>query len=169
MWFEHGLWFKARFDYLKPAAIVDLKTFTNIQNKPIDLALHNAMAAMKYHIQAVHYTRAARKAAEFAAKNITTTYSVHRFGPDPEFLTKIAASVSHEFFLVFQKKGGAPLARGKKFRADRRMFEAGEASIAQAIELFKHYSATYGTDIWVDASDITDFEDALFPAYATEI
>ena len=41
IWQDESIWFKARIDYLKPRAMSDLKTFTNMQNKPVDLALYN--------------------------------------------------------------------------------------------------------------------------------
>lgn len=169
IWVEDGIWFKARFDYLKPRAIVDLKTFTNQLNKPIDIAIHQAMAAMKYHIQCAHYTRGADWAAGFARAGIMTTYSVNRFGPDPEFMKELGESEGHEFYHIWQKKGGAPLARGKKFQRDLSMMKCGEASVQQAIELYKKYFALFGEGVWVDQSSITNYEDGMFPAYATEI
>lgn len=174
VWLEDGLWFKARFDYLKPHAIVDLKTFRNMKNKPLDGphggVLYEVMAGLKYHIQAYHYTRAGVKAIEFARKGITTTYSAQRFGPDPDFLKALAAASDiHEFFFVFQKKGGAPLARGKKFMATGAMMDCARASIERAISLFRKYSEMYGEEIWVDDTPITDFDDIKFPAYAVEL
>lgn len=168
------VWFKARFDYLKPRAIVDLKTFTNMQNKPIDMALYNAMAGLKYHIQVGHYTNAARHAALFAQEGVITTYG-QRFTPTPAFIEELAKGhrertiEDHDFFFVFQKKGGAPLARGKKFPRTMGMMKCAEASIQQAIGLFLQYSAEFGTGIWVDKTGITDFEDSLFPVWSTEI
>lgn len=170
IWIENGLWFKARFDYLKPRAIVDLKTFTNKRHKPIDMALHETMAAMKYHIQVGLYTHAAEWASGFARAGISTTYSVDRFGPDADFLKNLGENkIGHEFYNVFQKKGGAPLARGKKFSRNLNMMACANASINIAIDRYKEYSAEFGTGIWVDKSSISDFEDALFPVYATEI
>ena len=163
------LWFKARLDYLKPAAIVDLKSFTNMQNKPIDKAIHEAMAARKYHIQVAHYTVAARKAVDFAIKGLVTTNNPARYQPTPQFMELLMRSTSHEFFLCFQKKGGAPLARGKKFGSGLSMFACGQASIAQAIDLFIKYYGMFGEGVWVDDTPTTDFEDAMFPAYAVEI
>lgn len=164
-----GLWLKARLDYLKPRAIVDLKTFTNKNHKPIDKALHETMAGLKYHIQVVLYTMAGAKAIEFAQKNMITVYSPQRYKPTDDFIKQLAESKGHEFFLVFQKKGGAPLARGKKFHGGLSMYKCAEVSIMQAIETYKKYYALFGKEIWVDVSSITDFEDDMFPAYATEI
>jgi hypothetical protein len=164
------IWFKARFDYLKPRAIVDLKTFTNKRHKPIDMAIHETMAAMKYHIQVGLYTRAAEWASSFARVGITTTYSVERYGPDQEFLKFLGENVSgHDFFNVWQKKGGAPLARGKKFPRGLNMMACAMGSIDMAVSLYQKYLTEFGDGVWVDKSSITDYEDALFPVYATEI
>lgn len=167
------LWFKARIDYLKPRVITELKTFTNKRGKPIDGptggVLYETMAGLKYHIGVRFYVSAIQKAVMFANQNMTTTYSVQRFGPAPGFLAELAKASSHEFFFVFQKKGGAPLARGKRFGAKLRMMEQAEISINRAIELFIENYALYGSEIWVDNTPITEFEDDKFPIYALEI
>lgn len=169
IWEKDGLPFKARLDYLKPRAIVDLKSFTNKRHKPIDMALHEAVANMKYHIQVALYIEAGREAIRYVRDNRITVYNPQRNTPPDTFLAALQQSEGQEFYNVFQKKGGAPLARGKKFNANLNMMKCAEASIAQAITMFKHYSALYGTGVWVDDSSITDFEDALFPIWATEI
>ena len=158
------LWFKARIDYLKPNAIVDLKTFANKNNKPIDQALHDAVEYLGYYIQTVFYVYAGAWAIEFAKRGIVTTYSVHRFGPNPEFLEELKASTGHGFVNVFQKKGGAPLARGKRFSPKLKKFEEAKDKIEYAIQLFIQYYQTFGKEIWVDVSAITEFSDDEFPA-----
>ena len=169
VWRENGLWFKARFDYLKPEAIIDLKSFTNMQYKPIDMALYGAMAGLKYHIQVCHYIHAARKAVEFAQRGIFTTYGVNRFGPTPEFMKLLAESQDHMFYFCFQKKGGAPLARGKRFTRDMSMYRCAEVSVERAIAIYRQCYETFGDGIWVDSTPTTDFEDGLFPTWATDI
>lgn len=170
IWFDEELrlWFKARVDRLKPQAIVDLKTFTNKHNMPIDQALYLAMAGLKYHIQVGHYSKAAEWAIKFAKAGMISTYG-QRFTPSKEFLEALANSPGHEFYFIFQKKGGAPLARGKKFPPKMEMMKCAVASIEHAIMLFKQYSEMYGEGVWVDNSPITDFEDAMFPTWATQI
>lgn len=164
------IWFKARFDYLKPRAIVDLKTFTNTMNRPIDQAIYTIMGGLKYHIQCCHYRRAALRAILFAQQDLINTYGnpIEQNQSLGAFINLLAKSEGHEFFFVFQKKGGAPLARGKRFSAKLEMEKCALASIAQAISLYLKYYEKYGNEIWVDDSGITDFEDGLFPVYATE-
>lgn len=52
---------KARFDYLKPRAIIDLKTFANPLGKPLMKAVTGAIASFRYHVQAAWYLRAPLK------------------------------------------------------------------------------------------------------------
>jgi hypothetical protein len=181
IWFEDGVWFKARIDYLKARAMSDLKTFTNTQNKPIDLALYSAMAGQKYHIQATHYMNAGDKAVQFCKRAMQGEVVIfdRRYYPDEatcktanvavmEFCQKMSLTEQHDFFFVFQQKGLAPLARGKKFERGS-MYACGQVSIEMAVGLFKKYYAIYGEDVWVDPQGITSFEDANFPPWATEI
>ena len=174
IWQDETIWFKARIDYLKPRAMSDLKTFTNMQNKPVDLALYGAMANMKYHIQAAHYMNAGDRAIQFAKRADAGEQTVFGAGGGDkmmaikDFCQKLAQAEQHDFFFVFQQKGIAPLARGKKFERGS-MYGCGQASIEMAIQMFRKYYAIYGEDVWVDPQDITSFEDANFPPWATEL
>jgi hypothetical protein len=153
---------KARFDYLKPKAVIDLKTFANQMNKPIDRAIYGAMAGNKYHIQATFYLHAVARAQELARAG-------HLFGTtSEEWLQAFLECEEHDFFFVFQQKGVAPLARGKKFPRGM-VHGAGLASIEQAKQLYKDCVERFGTDPWLDMAPIDSFDDSEFPAYATEI
>jgi hypothetical protein len=161
IWTEDGVRFKARFDYLKPKALIDLKTFGNFLNKAIDNAIYSAMASGKYHIQAAFYLRAAEKAKELAGKG--------KYDGDSDFIKRFTETKEHDFFFVFQAKGIAPLARGKKFLRGS-LWSCGEVAIDEAIRRYKHCMAKHGPDEpWVDDTPIDEFEDALFPAYTTEL
>jgi hypothetical protein len=54
-WVEDGAPLKARFDYLKPRTIVDLKRFRNLRERPVDVAIRLAIAEYRYDVQAPHY------------------------------------------------------------------------------------------------------------------
>lgn len=158
VWTEGDVRMKARFDYLKPKAVIDLKTFGNYQNKPVDAAIYAAMASGKYHIQAAFYLRAVEM-----AKRLPEWHGI-----DAGFRQRVFECEAHDFFFVFQQKGIAPLARAKKFTLGG-IYGAGCAAIEDAIQRFKHYREKYGEDPWVDDAPIDDFEDLLFPAYTTEL
>ena len=52
---EDGLPCKCRYDYLKPRTIVNLKKFANARQRPVNLAIHLAIAEYRYDLQALHY------------------------------------------------------------------------------------------------------------------
>ena len=161
IWTEDGVRFKARFDYLKPKAIIDLKTFGNTMNKPVDSAIYSAMASGKYHIQAAFYLRAVR-AAQSSSRPVD-------FGGDPKWLEAFTNCEEHDFYFVFQQKGIAPLARGKKFLRGS-LWSCGEVAIDEAIRRYKQCIEVYGPDIpWIDNTPIDEFQDDLFPAFTTEL
>lgn len=158
VWTENGIRFKARFDYLKPKSIVDLKTFANFLNKPIDGAIYSAMASGKYHIQAAFYMRAFEAAQR----------QPHWHGCGIEFREQHKECKEPGFYFVFQQKGVAPLARAKKFTRGS-LWSCGEVAIEEAITRFKANAEKYGMLPWVDAHPIEDFQDDQFPAYTTDL
>lgn len=143
---ENDLPCKCRVDYLKPRATVDLKSFSNPLSRPIDRVLYSAMANQRYHIQAAHYMEGVKKATEAGW-----------IEGDPE----------RTFLFVFQKTGRVPIARGRVFERGS-MHQIAEVQIQQAKDLYKQYLARFGTDRWVDMTEIEAFDDTGFPIYMTE-
>jgi hypothetical protein len=73
----------------------------------------------------------------------------------------------HGFYFLFQAKGVAPLARGKKF--ERGMVHgAGIAAIEDAKRVYKECLEKFGTDPWIDDAKISSFADEEYPIYTTE-
>lgn len=56
---------RARFDRLKPRSTIDLKSFSNWQDRDFKQALLREASMRGYHIQAAHYDVARQKAREF--------------------------------------------------------------------------------------------------------
>jgi hypothetical protein len=159
IWEEDGIRMKARFDYLKPKAIIDLKTFANMMSKPIDRAIYGAMASGKYHIQAAFYLKAAQVARDLPVMDTEIP---------AEFLLEFSACEEHGFYHIFQQKGIAPLARGFKFPRGM-VYGAGVAAIEDAKQRYKECLAKFGADPWLDDRDIETFEDSQFPVYITDL
>jgi hypothetical protein len=158
IWTQDGIRYKARLDYMKPRAIIDLKTFANFLGKPVDSAIYSAMASGKYHIQAAHYMRAFE-----AAKRLPEWH-----GCTIAFRESIRACEGPGFYFLFLQKGIAPLARAKKFLRGS-MWSCGEVAIEQAVERFRHYMQHFGDLPWIDDSPIMELADDHFPVYATEL
>lgn len=153
---------KARIDYLKLKAFIDLKTLANKYNKPTDRAIYTDMANYKYHLQATHYWDGVYAAIEFAKKG-------QAFGDyDEAWLKQFAQTEDVDMYYVFQQTGIAPIATGKKF-PQRSIYQCGQVALQTAIELYQENIRRFGSEQWVDLSPITDLEDDEFPAYTTDI
>ena len=156
---ETGVPLKCRFDYLKPRAVTDLKTFSNPLGKPVDKAVAHAVASQRYHLQAAHYLDGAAVAVEHARAGRV-------FGSIPEgFLERLIAGGGHRFLFVFQQTGIAPLALGRTFERGLVTAQIAANKVRELIRLFAHCREVYGTDPWVEDRPIAAFDDAEFPLY----
>lgn len=165
-WFDPdtGVPCKARLDYLKQRAVIDLKTFSNPLGKPIDRAIATAMASGKYHIQVAKYLHAVDQAAQLVRDDKV-------FGEvDHKWLDAMAAVKPEDrhFAFVFQQTGIAPVARAYDFPRQLNMFDIGKITVRMATQLFADNWATYGTDPWIDTTPIGTFADEDFPIYMAE-
>lgn len=153
---ENGVPMKARLDYLKTRAIVDLKTFSNAQGKPIDRAVAYNIASYKYHVQVAVYLEAVE-----AAKSLPINGE-----PEPIWLNKWREADDPEFLFVFQQTGVAPVARGYVFPKALAL-DCARIEVRGAKETFALCVDTFGTDPWIDTVNIRTFEDLEFPAFMT--
>ncbi|MBV8472925.1 MAG: PD-(D/E)XK nuclease-like domain-containing protein [Hyphomicrobiales bacterium] len=102
-WERGGIKRKARFDCLKPRAIVDLKNISN------DRGLSFQQAALRYidnysaHVQAEHYREARLAMRGLLSRGLV--YGDH----DAEALAEAAAATEHAFVFIFAQSSGAPL------------------------------------------------------------
>lgn len=157
---ETGVPMKARLDYLKASAIVDLKTFSNPLGKPLDKAIAYSMASRKYHVQASLYHEAVD-----AAKALIREHggeAIH--GDVHDAWIKAFLAGDHRFLFVFQQTGVAPVARGFVF-PKYSTYDLGKIAIREAKDRYAFNWRTFGTDPWVDQSSVGTFEDSDFPAF----
>jgi len=157
-WQQDGLRFKARLDYLKPKAFIDLKTFGNYLNKPIDNAIYAAMGGGKIHIQLVHYMNAIERAKKLPV------FGEH----DPDWLKEFRVCQEHGCYVLFMAKGVAPLARAKKFLRGS-MYSCGLVAIEEAVRRFQTYKEHFGDLPWIDLEPIGELLDEQYPVYSTEL
>jgi hypothetical protein len=157
---ETGVPMKARIDYLKARAIVDLKTFSNPMNKPIDRAIIGEIAARRYFIQAALYLDAGNIAAAFIADG-----RVHDAPHDPEAPKRIKGA-DREFLFVFQATGPAPIAKGVLLPSMIRDF--GRGHVRAGIHTFAEHLKHYGSDPWVAPEPIRTPDSTEFPAWTGE-
>lgn len=159
---ETGVPMKAKLDYLKVKAVVDLKTFGNPYMKPLDRAIATAMASGRYHIQAATYLDAAAQLPRLISAGDVEGEA------DQTFLDALVDGEPHRFVFVFQATGPAPVAIGKELPRGLVM-DCGKTAMQQAQWKFAECWRKYGIDPWVDDRPIGAFDDSEFPAYLTEM
>lgn len=182
---ETGVPMKARIDYLKLQAIIDLKSFSNPMSKPIDKAIYGAMATRKYHIQAATYMEADTygtahaRAGRIFLSNEKSWLSCAAIGgggegrllPTATLQTWLDSYMKHEtrrFVFVFQQTGISPITRVREFPRNL-VYDCGVAALRDAQRKYAECWKTYGTDPWIDVAPMKVFDDQEFPLYTTEV
>lgn len=156
---------KAKFDYWKPQAIVDLKSFANKMRKPIDRAVYYDIAANKYHIQtAVYY------GADDAARRLIGEGKVFAASggiPPGHILDKYAAN-EKTFVFTHQQKGIAPVAVGNTMPRSLGIVSVGQAQVREAQQTFHDCLKIFGALPWIMDRPLQQIADTDIPMFASE-
>ena len=164
-----GVPMKARLDYLKQRAIVDLKTLANQQGKPFQLAVAYEIASRKYHVQVAVYDEAVAAAKDmFKQKNMGCVFGDDTAVPPLEWLQAWSSADRPVFMFVFQQTGVAPVARGYVM-PHHNVVEIGRMSAQQSKQQFRQCWQTFGSEPWVDTTDIHTFDDTEFPVFISDL
>lgn len=162
IWEADGILCKARLDYLKPRAIVDLKTITSF-DKPLEIAIAREIASRKYHIQAAFYDEAVAQMPRLAAAGRVFN------PPGGSRWLDLITGEEKQFLFVFQRKGVAPTAEGVVLPKSGTTFQIGQREVENGKELFKTCVEKYGLDVpWVNDGLIKTLDDTAIPPWAFE-
>jgi PDDEXK-like uncharacterized protein DUF3799 len=161
---EDGLPCKARYDYLKPRTIVNLKKFANQRQRPVDLAIHLAIAEYRYDLQAKHYLdsypylyAAAREGRVFGKCPLPAGWE--RQIADPEAIV---------YSWVFHQMDGPPVTVGRQIAAQSSALNRATREVAHAKALYRDCIAKYGTNRWVADEPIVELTDTDLPIWMRE-
>lgn len=158
-----GVMFKARFDYMKIGAPIDLKTFANQFNESLDKCVGKTIGRFKYFIQGALYMTA----RDFAAQHVKDGKVFGAENIDPKWLELMSNTPNDEFWWVFQQKGTAPIAKAKKFKRADYSCQIGFSEIERASRLFVSCMNKYGPDVpWMDISKPEYLGEGDIPSYA---
>lgn len=92
-----GVLLKARMDYVRPRSTIDIKTFSNSRNKPVEKAIFEAIYYEGYYLQCVFYNQV----RELARKQLTAG-EIKTFGNVSEqWVKSFTESTEHGFGFVF--------------------------------------------------------------------
>lgn len=170
---ETGIRMKSRADYLKARAIVDIKTFSNPFNMPIDQAVARAVGNYRYHLQAVIYSDGMEHVKELYRKK--GQQIIH--GTIPKgWLDAWAEPAPHAFVFVFIETGLVPNVRVREFRQTEHRaqqgatanlyWQSGWAGYRQAIEQYQACMKRYGPETpWFEQEPMRPFVDEEMPQW----
>jgi hypothetical protein len=154
-----GVPVKARLDYLKPRAIVDLKSTRNALGMPWETAVPNFLARGNYAVQGVAYMNARRMIGHFMREK--KIFGDH----DPKWLKKVVSAFEFSFVFVVYAAEGAPLAMGVIFNEDEPEYEIATTKMLTAIELYREGFSKYGESRWVDPRSLERWGNLSWPMW----
>jgi hypothetical protein len=146
---EHGVRLKARMDYLRLRAVVDLKSFRSWRNVPKTQAIRDAIRNYNYDIQAAHYCDARQKIAGLIEAG-SVKGEVHSAWLD-RFVE--LADQPFRYVWIFYQAEGAPIALRRDYLPEAPYHERAQFEIRTALEAYRRNMNVFGTDIWVDVSE----------------
>ena len=179
LWTEEntGIPMKARVDYLKTKAIVDVKSFNNPLGKPIDAAVASAVANCRYDVQAVIYDEAVKQ-AKAMLRTLKTAAIHHVSGPMPsnEWIVATASCPQHTFVFVFIEQGPVTNVRVREFTRSETYgglggstnmhWLSGEAGFYEGLKRYSNCMKQFGPDKpWIEDQPMRPFSEQDFPLY----
>jgi hypothetical protein len=162
-WEDNGVPFRARFDYLRLQAIIDLKSFTNPTGKKLKQAIISNFANRHQALQVAHYFNAREKARQFIREGRV-------FGEvDMDWLKRLADVDDYLFTLVFYlfDENGAVVTQGKTIRRGGHIDGWASALVAQLAGTWRENYARFGSDLWVDLTPLEEITEEDLPVWLT--
>lgn len=133
-----GVRCKARFDYLKPRGIGDLKSTRNPLGLDFVDNCRRALANYRYDIQAAHYLEARRQIPQL----LDNVQGDH----DGDWLKQVADTKEFGFVFVFFQADDAPISWACSLSPGNPVLEIGRMAIEHAIERYKDFSQRFAPD-----------------------
>ena len=163
---------KARFDRLKPRAVVDLKSTRPTFGRTFDQECRRAIVNYRYDLQADHYLKARAKFAQFWEDG-------HAFwdggGADPDkddakgFITwgdACAKAENYAFVFIFWANDGAPLTWGGHISPDNPILEISSRDRDHALRTFARCTKQFGPgEPWLEYEDLGEIFIEDLPAW----
>lgn len=172
---KSGVPMKARIDYAKTRAGVEMKTFSNPMGLSVDAAVARSTASNKYMVDAVVRLDAIEQAKALYRKHGAKI--VHGTVPPAEWLEAFAAPGKHAFVFVFLEAGKVPNVRVREVRrtesgapgnsGQNLYWTTAQDTYRRVITVYRECLEHYGTELpWVDPQPMRAFADSDFPLWA---
>lgn len=170
-----GILMKAKVDYLKIKAMVDLKSIANKFERSIENAIRFEIASYKYNLQPTVYFEGAEAVRQLVRDRKAEIWIANDYLPGIEAKSIIEWTyrwASHclpdEWLWVFQQKGRAPITRGVWFPRGVTLMMSKDI-VAEAKRRFIKFSQAFGSGPWLDVKPIYTIADEEIPQSATDI
>ncbi|ACL57476.1 PD-(D/E)XK nuclease-like domain-containing protein [Methylobacterium nodulans] len=151
---------KARFDYLKPRAVIDLKSTRPSRPTSFKANCLRAMAEYGYPVQAAAYLQARAQLARLAGEG--RVFGDH----DPAWLARVAAAPAFAFVFVFWSTGDAPLTWGVALSPGNQVLGIAEKTIDLALWNYVAARRSHGLDApWVEHAPLEEIELSDLPVW----
>lgn len=148
---ETGVLLKARMDYVKPGATIDIKTFSNMRCKPTEKVVFDSIYYENYHLQYVVYQTVREIARQRLAAGEIRTYG----DVSETWLKGFAENDNHGFGFVFIESDEpfdlriVELRRAEARGGEANVYwHAGANQMQAMMELYAECFAKYGTEPW---------------------
>ena len=160
-WERDGIRRKARFDYLKPRAIVDLKSNANTMDIDFVASCRKAIGSYRYDVQAAHYFDARAQMPRLVAQG--SVFGDH----DPAWLERVVKEPVWAWVWIFYQSTGAPLTWGTTLSPGNGVLDLARATLAKAEENYRTFVNRFGLDNpWVIAEPLEELDLNDLPAWA---
>ena len=183
---HQGVLCKARLDYLKLRAVVDLKSFANSRDKSIRKAILYAIAEGRYCLQPAVYLAgvdAVRKLVrEHGASVIHYHWTRPMEGDKPaeaawaersdkaqKFAFDWAKADDYRWLWIFQQTGAAPVTRGLWHPLSGTVHSYSQSLFLEGLRGFRKSCEIYGTDPWLDLAEVDDIDESEILPWGLEI
>lgn len=158
-WEQQGIPCKARFDYLKPRAVVDLKSTRNALQQDWPVAVANFLARGRYEIQATHYMTAR------AILPILFNEGLVYGECDEKWLQSVVDEPNFQFVFIVYQAEGPPLTHGVIFSQEEEDFAVSVDMIDMAFSRYRNGFEAYGTNEWIEPGRIEYWGSMSWPMW----
>jgi len=160
-WERDGIRRKARFDYLKPRAIVDLKSNANTMDIDFVASCRKSIGSYRYDVQAAHYFDARALMPQLVAQG--AVFGDH----DPAWLERVVNEPVWAWVWIFYQSTGAPLTWGTTLSPGNGVLDLARATLAKAEENYRTFVDRFGLDNpWVIAEPLEELDLNDLPSWS---
>jgi hypothetical protein len=173
---KQGVLKKARVDYLKLKAVVDLKSYENRYGRSARSACARTISDFAYFLQPAHYLEGINEVKELVRQSgVSVIHSLDDCGDEAhcvrrDFALRWASYKGDLRWLwVFQQKGAAPITRGLWHPLGGTKHSIAQGIMLDATRQFRQCCETYGTDMWLDIEPVDELDEEEIPNWGYEI